>query len=344
MDYNELRRDISGGRIASLYLFTGAETYIRGQALQWLREALLPEGLEALNETMLDNPDADTLIASADTLPLLARRRLVVVRGLRLLITDQQVAGSKEQTEKLCDYFARVPDTVCLVIVADDKPDMRRKVVKTLAQHAADVRFDHLDEATLAAWISKEAKRRGGTIDRSAAAFLIYWSGGDMNTLSGEIGKLCAFVSGGAGISQTDVRALASRTRECSVFEWMDSLLEGRAGDAVAQLGVLCEQGETAIGLIALLGSQLRKLAMLRAMLDRREPMTYMLKKTKMKSYALERMTARARALPYETIRYGIDTLVETDEGIRSGRFAESDAIYRAALRIMAAAERSYSG
>ena len=72
--------------------------------------------------------------------------------------------------------------------------------------------------------------------------------------------------------------------------------------------------------------------------------MTYMLKKTKMKSYALERMTARARALPYETIRYGIDTLVETDEGIRSGRFAESDAIYRAALRIMAAAERSYSG
>ena len=69
MDRKELMQAIKEGRVQGAYLFEGVEENIKASALNALRKALLPEGLEELNETLLDNPATDAIIAAAETLP-----------------------------------------------------------------------------------------------------------------------------------------------------------------------------------------------------------------------------------------------------------------------------------
>ena len=48
--------------------------------LDALRKKLLPEGMEEMNDSRLRDPDANTIIAAAETLPFLADKRLVIIR------------------------------------------------------------------------------------------------------------------------------------------------------------------------------------------------------------------------------------------------------------------------
>ena len=80
MDRKEFLQALKAGSVRGAYLFEGVEENIKASALEALRRQLLPEGLEELNESLMDNPATDALIAAAETLPFLADKRLVVVR------------------------------------------------------------------------------------------------------------------------------------------------------------------------------------------------------------------------------------------------------------------------
>lgn len=50
-----------------VYFFYGPEEYVKASALAALRGALLPEGLEMVNEAVLSNPSLEDLDAAAQT-------------------------------------------------------------------------------------------------------------------------------------------------------------------------------------------------------------------------------------------------------------------------------------
>ena len=85
MNHMEFFAQLKAGGIHGAYLFEGPEEYIKASALTAAEKALLPAGLEQLNETRLENPATDALIAAAETLPFMADKRLVVVRELAAL-------------------------------------------------------------------------------------------------------------------------------------------------------------------------------------------------------------------------------------------------------------------
>ena len=77
---NDFYQLLKENRLPSVLILAGEEQNQKQEALSALRNALLPPGMEALNETLLDNPDTDALIAAAETLPFMADHRLVLVR------------------------------------------------------------------------------------------------------------------------------------------------------------------------------------------------------------------------------------------------------------------------
>ena len=81
MNHKEFFKAVKSGQIGSLYLMEGVEEYIKQSALEQLRKAVLPVGLEVLNESVLENPSLHVLKAAAETLPFMADRRLVLVDG-----------------------------------------------------------------------------------------------------------------------------------------------------------------------------------------------------------------------------------------------------------------------
>lgn len=78
MDRKDFERALAQHSLPSVLLFEGEEEQLKQEALAALRSAILPAGMEALNETVLEDPETDRIIADTETQPFMADRRLVV--------------------------------------------------------------------------------------------------------------------------------------------------------------------------------------------------------------------------------------------------------------------------
>ena len=83
MDYKEFFAQVKAGGLRGAYLFEGTEEYVKASALAAVEKALLPPGMEQLNEAVLENPAADALIAAAETLPEAVREAYRLAEGVR---------------------------------------------------------------------------------------------------------------------------------------------------------------------------------------------------------------------------------------------------------------------
>lgn len=111
MKTDDFFASLKKGSIQSCYLFEGEEEYSKESALQQLRTAVLTPPMGMMNETVLEDPDAQTLIAVAETLPLMADKRLVVVRESAWL------AGARRMTPKLTGRAKRMRTRLLLILV-----------------------------------------------------------------------------------------------------------------------------------------------------------------------------------------------------------------------------------
>ena len=109
MNQAEFLDRLAQGHIPSVLFFEGPEEHLKQEALLALRKALLPEGLEDLNETRLAAPETDGIIAAAETLPFMSDRRLVLLRD------HPAVVGRAEADDQLLTYLPSVPPTAVLL-------------------------------------------------------------------------------------------------------------------------------------------------------------------------------------------------------------------------------------
>ena len=121
MDRKEFEHALAELSLPSVLLFEGEEEQLKQEALVLLRRTFLPAGMEALNETVLESPETDRLIADAETQPFMADRRLVIVRDYPAL------TGRAEADEKLITWLPSVPETTLLIFYCTGKPDGRRR-------------------------------------------------------------------------------------------------------------------------------------------------------------------------------------------------------------------------
>ena len=99
MNWNEFYASLKENTLKPVYLFAGPEVFIKSGALDAMRKKLLPEGLEGLNETVLEGATAAQIIEAAETLPMMCERRLVIVRDWAPLMSgkSKKIAGQKNQ-------------------------------------------------------------------------------------------------------------------------------------------------------------------------------------------------------------------------------------------------------
>ncbi len=317
------------GEIAPVYLFSGEETLIQDRALAALRKLLLPDGLEAMNEAVLTNPRADEIIEAAETLPMLADRRLVVVRD-SLLLLPGKAAGEAEDAQKLADYLDRAPDSACVVFFCRVQPDGRKKLTLALNKKAAAVKFDRLNDAQLTQWIGQQMRTHGKTISPGAAQVLAFTAGRELQTLAQEIAKTAAYLGDRTEVAQEDIERVATPSLECTIFQLVDALVEGKEAESFRLLRVMLENGESRIGILAMMARQYRNLFHLKRMQEERVPDAEIARRIGVPPFALRRLYAQAKGADKQTLRARLDLCVDTDYAIKSGKMHEDAALDRA--------------
>lgn len=172
MDRKTFFQAIRDKRLKGVYLLEGVEENIKASALQQLRKVILPEGMEELNETVLDAPDTAQIVAAAETLPFLADQRLVLVR-------EHSALQRGEADEKLIEYLPKVPETTVLIFWQNGKADSRKKLYKAIDKLGGVVSFQTLTDQELNEWVRQRFVKAGKDCGGQTAETLVTISGKD---------------------------------------------------------------------------------------------------------------------------------------------------------------------
>ena len=325
---------LKAGTVENVYLFYGPEAFIRRSALAALEKKTMAPGLESMNRTVLCAPTAQQIIESCETLPMMSDYRLIIVRDCALLMAGK-AKDEAQESDMLCAYLPRVPQTTCLVFDAGEAIDKRKKLAKALAGMPGAVSFDTLDDASLFKWMNQQLRPLGKRMDRAACEALAFTSGRDLTLLSGELAKLAAYAAERESITGGDIEAVATRTAESTVFAMADALAAGKAQEAFSLLNVLLAAGEQRIGILAMITRHYRQLMYLCAMRDERVPQAQMARALGAPPFAVTRMLRQSGKRTAEQMEACVRLCVETDYDIKRGALREEAGLDRLLLRLL---------
>ena len=324
---------VKSGSIAECYLFEGPEEYIKQQALKALCAKILPPGLEEMNMTDLTDPDADALIAAAETLPFMGEKRLVIVRECSL-VTAGRKAEDERKVEALTEYLSHLSPTTCLVFYVTGKADGRKKLYTLLKKKNAIVDFSQMNDVECADWARKTMRRMGKQLDSENAGRLIFTVGRDAALLRQEMEKLASYLDERDTVTAEDIDAVCTRSTECTVFQMVDAQVAGSIDRAFALLRDMVRAGEDRIGILAMLLRQYRILYHMRCLLDERTPQNAQAQLLGIPPFSVGRTQQQARRFERERLREAYDYLMDYEFRIKQGRVPPDSCAENALLRL----------
>jgi DNA polymerase-3 subunit delta len=222
---------------AAVYLVHGPEDLLRAEALAAIEAAALDPALADFNHDRFEGGGCDPaqVAAAARTLPVMAERRLVTVRGVDRI--------SPEALAPLAEYL-KDPNPTTTLVLEGAKVDLRRTPFTQVRQAGQVVACQPLYERDAARWVVERARDMGRRIEPEAARFLVDWAGTGLATLASELEKAATYAGEGGVIGLEAVAETAGGGRAYTVFELTDALGERDAARALTALGTLLVGGE----------------------------------------------------------------------------------------------------
>lgn len=231
-DAKSLRSATKSGTYAPAYLLYGEDDYVKNEEVRRLTAAAVDPTTRDFNFEVLRGPDldAETLGSTLSTPPMMADRRVVVVRD---------VTGLKKDARAMLDkYLKRPASDLLLILVAtpDAKPD------KALLNATAAVEFKPLEGSRVPKWIAYYVDHDLQTsITEGAIRLLQEAVGTELAQLKIELDKLATF-TGGEPINEAAVSAVVGVRPGETMGDLLDAVARRDAKSALAMLPAVFQQ------------------------------------------------------------------------------------------------------
>lgn len=333
MNYLKFFETLKKEDLKPVYVFEGEEEYIKAQAVKTLCNRALPDGLEQMNLTELQNPAADALIAAAETLPVMADRRVVLVRDFAPLASGK-AAENDGDADRITEYLRSPSPTTCLVFLVKGKADKRKKLYTFLHREGAVVDFSPMTEPEATDWIVRSMRALGKKMSIAAAERFLFTVGSDAALLKQEIEKLADYVGERGVVTEEDIAVITVRSLESTVFQMVDAQVAGDYGEAFLLMHRVLESGEDRMLILAMLLRQYRMLYQMRCLLEEKTPQSELAQLLKIPPFAVRRMQAQAMRYGKDRLKAVYDFLLDFEFRLKSGRLPQ-DGSAEAALMQM---------
>lgn len=227
--------DFQAGTLKPVYLLYGEESYLVEQALKAFWERTVDPALCDFNRDSFHAEDVEpaSFFALASSFPMMAERRLVVLKGLE--------KGSVKLKEDMLAYLNAPSETSCVVLTAD-KVDKRLKFWKTLIGGTiAAIEFRSLKQDELSGWLMRECRAQQRELDPAAAEELALQLGqANLHMATRELEKIFLCCAEGSTIRPADLNDALGMERNEGAFALGDALLARNLKGALRMLpGIL---------------------------------------------------------------------------------------------------------
>lgn len=249
----------SGGKLPPAILVLGAETALRHQALDGIRQAAFGDGDGGMNwivfhagEAGSEPLDPARVLDEACTLSMFGagEPKVIVVRRAETLL------NLKDPREIFERNIEKIPESAHLVFeVAEPGAFKSTRLFKQLEAAGAIVACESLrdkyghetPDSPLAQEVVKRARAQGLQLDSVAVMVLLERCGSELGMLEEELKKLAAALGAESGgnvrVQEADIARICADTRLPSSFEFADALAERDSKRALEALGRIFSHG-----------------------------------------------------------------------------------------------------
>ena len=221
--HQSILQNLKNKQYAPVYFLQGEETYYIDQISNYIEANALDEGLKSFNQIITYGKESDlqTILTQAREFPMMAERRVVIVKEAQELATI-----SKEQGEKLLTHYLENQQTsTVLVFCYKYKPlDKRKKLAKALDKHAVVLEAKKMYDNQLPDWVSGYIKDKGRKIEQKAVFVIVENIGNNITRIANEIDKMLGNLAEDAIINSDDVYKNIGVSKEYNVFELQKAL------------------------------------------------------------------------------------------------------------------------
>ena len=207
----------------SLFIFIGDESFRVREA----EEAAVTRALEGespgFNLSRFGADAADGALDQARTQPMLARRKVVVIR--------QMEKATVALLDALMDYAERPNPSTVLILCGAKLPgpvggvDRGRRLFNRFKAGGVAQRFRSRDQKP-AVFVEELCQELGAPMAYGCASLLVQMVGTDLGQLRNEVLKLVNYVGGRGAVERADIEAVCSLVAEAVVWELTDAIVQ----------------------------------------------------------------------------------------------------------------------
>lgn len=223
----QIINDVKNGNFVPVYLLMGTEPYYPDLVCDEIMKYALADSERDFNQTVFYGLDTDagTVASECRSYPMMAERRLVVVKE----------AQSMKTLEDLAAYTSDpMESTVLVILMHGASADKRRALYKNVQKKGVVLVSDALRDYEMPQWITSFYKSRGLDIEPAAAALLAEYAGTDMSRIMLETEKMQKNLpEGTVRVNAADIEKNVGISRQFSIFELTKALSYMKAEKAL---------------------------------------------------------------------------------------------------------------
>ena len=223
----ELEKELKGGKLASIYLLFGEETFLIDSNVKKIKKQFgkIVAGINYIN---IDEDTVENIISDIQTPAFGYEKKLIIARNTGIFKT-----GVKKQKEsitnfrnKLNDYIKEnidiIKESVILVFIEEEAG--KSNLFTTIDKEGVVCKFEFQKPAQIQKRIKTICNGYKVNIDNATIQYFIECCGTNMQELINEIRKLIEYAGEGGTITREDIDKLAIKKIESIVFEMTDNL------------------------------------------------------------------------------------------------------------------------
>ncbi|MBQ7337088.1 MAG: DNA polymerase III subunit delta [Clostridia bacterium] len=320
----DFRKEIKNTPAAG-YLLFGEEDYLKNIGIEFARETLCPDQTtRAFNEIILDALDftPERLLDALGSLPMLADRKIIVLRGLNF------TAMRQSEIDALCAVLEQLPEydynTLLIPVAAgaiDEGylPKRPSALLSRLGELLHTVQYERCTPAKLMGWVGRHFAHNGVEASPELCAKVIDVCGRNMHTLATEIDKISYYARahGRELLTEQDITAAACVTMEFDAFAFANALTD--RNHALA-LSILSDMKFRRVEPTVILGEVIRvscDLLAIRRMSTEGRTVAEMAKVLSMHEYKVGLYTKSASRRSIEELQATVAACAEADTALK---------------------------
>lgn len=323
MRVEEFEKQLFEGKLNSLYLLYGEETFLLENSLKKLKK-IFGEILQGINYVYIDDTNIDNIISDLETPAFGFEKKLIVAKNTGLLKKNKKkknVINENNIMQNLVEYlnknFNFIKNNVVVVFIETevDKNDLYNFIEK----NGIICNFELQKSSQIQNRLKIIANAYKVNVDNFVIAYLIECVGINMQDLVNEIRKLIEFAGPGGTIMKEDIDILTIKKVESVIFDLTDSFGKKNTSQAIEVLRNLILSKEPIQKILISLYNHFKKLYLVKMAIKENRNIVEALNLKSNQSFLVNKYKSQASFFKMSEIRKILQELCDLDYKYKIG-------------------------